>query len=253
MQVNVNQLLRFFDEKPTESTKHATAVVGVIGEDLNAAVLKHCLIANGFPRVNIRGEPVTTGSQKGPRLDRWIEVDLPNGDKVIFQTEIKNWSAHAIGGRPLALNASPTCVETYKRREWERSWDNERRTLKSPATAKVLMHMKPRFEVRDKRLRPLLVFWTAMRPEDLCGDARECVAGGHLFKIENPTCDFRFRNPDNWSHHKLGFEELWVFSVSSYLRTISEEAIALDMPKATHTMEWLNRLVQPSAHPTRTK
>ena len=253
MRVNVRQLLRFFDEKPDGSAGHATAVVGVIGEDLNAAVLKHCLVANGFPRVNVRGDPVTTQARRGPRLDRWIEVDLPSGEKIIFQTEIKNWSAHAIGGKCLALDASPTSVETFKRDAWKGQWKDERRTLRDSSTAKVLVHMKPPAEAaRCRSLRPLLIFWTAMRPQDQCGGIREVVPGGHLFRIENPTCDFHFKPPENWSPHKVGFQELWVFSVSSYLRTISEDVIALDMPKAARTMEWLNRLVPPAARPAAT-
>ena len=69
----------------------------MLGEDLSAASLQHCLESNGASYVNVRPETVGTGRQKGPRLDRWIEADLADGRRVLFQTEIKSWSAWAIG------------------------------------------------------------------------------------------------------------------------------------------------------------
>ena len=45
--VNVPELLRFFDEKPDWSERHATAVVGVAGEDLNVACFCHYLESMG--------------------------------------------------------------------------------------------------------------------------------------------------------------------------------------------------------------
>ena len=105
LNVNVRETLAFFDEKPCWSERQATAIVGVLGEDLSAAVLQHCLEANEASNVYVRNETVGTGGRSGPRLDRWIEADLPGGKKVLFQTEIKSWSAHAIGGEVLRLSA----------------------------------------------------------------------------------------------------------------------------------------------------
>ena len=100
LRVNVRETLRFFDEKPPWSAQQATAVVAVLGEDLAAAALQHCLEANDASKVTIRTETVGTGGLKGPRLDRWIEADLSSGQRLLFQTEIKNWSAHAIEDAP---------------------------------------------------------------------------------------------------------------------------------------------------------
>lgn len=68
--VDVQQTLRFFDEKPHYRGNPATAVVAVLGEDLAAASLQDCLLANGATYVNIRTETVGTGRRQGPRLDR---------------------------------------------------------------------------------------------------------------------------------------------------------------------------------------
>ena len=74
-------------------------------------------------------------------------------------------------------------------------------------------------------------------------DVTERVAGGHLFNISKPTCDFQFPVPPTWPD-KRGFPELWVFSVSSYLRSIKDEVMKLDMPNAAHRIQSLNRLVR---------
>ena len=87
---NVECLLRFFDEKPDWSEKHATGIVGIVGEDLNAACFQHYLKSKGaradvlrYPGSS-RPLPVTTGNRKGLRLDRWIEVVWADGSKNRF-------------------------------------------------------------------------------------------------------------------------------------------------------------------------
>ena len=103
--VDPQELLCFFDGKPKWSEKQATSIVGVVGEDLNAACFQHYLESKGAG-ANVLNCPVTTGKRKGPRLDRWIDVTRRDGSRTVFQTEIKNWSAHAIGGKPLLVSAS---------------------------------------------------------------------------------------------------------------------------------------------------
>ena len=247
MKVNVRETLTFFDEKPPWSIRQATAIVGVLGEDLSAAVMRHCLLeAKGASNVCVRSEPVSTGGRSGPHLDRWIEADLSDEEPVLFQTEIKSWSAHAIGGKTLQLEALPDEVEKYRRRQWENLWDAERRTLGRADVAKVLVHMKPPPDTEGRKVLPLLIFWTAMNPGDQ-PDVKKRVPGGHLFSISEPTCDFRFTVPPTWPEpDKRGFPELWVFSVSSYLRSLKDEVaeIELEMPNAASRMRSLNRLVQ---------
>ena len=242
VRLNVRETLVFFDEKPDWSKQQATAIVGVIGEDLAAAALRHCLEANGASNITVRIEPVTTGMRRGPQLDRWIEADLRGGCRVLFQTEIKNWSAHAIGGKTLGVDASPEEVGAYKEDRWGTQWDAERRTLKWPYVAKVLVPMKVPFDDGGRDILPLLIFWTAMGPGDQ-QDATDRVEGGHLFSISGPTVTFGFAVPPTWPELP-GFRELWVFSVSSYLRSINQAAIELEMPQAAARLRSLDRLVQ---------
>ena len=243
--INVGNLLCFFDEKPDGSERHATGVVGISGEDLNAACFQHYLESKGarasvlkFPGSN-RPLPVTTGNKKGPRLDRWIEVCWRDGTKTIFQTEIKNWSAHAIGGKRLSVSASPPEVSEFKQTRWEGHWVVQRHTLREAYTAKVLVRMKPPDGVDKKIIRPLLIFWEALGPRD--------QADSHLFRINGPTCHFPFELPGTWPDPSEFpglwiLSELWVFSVSSYLRSISDTSLELDMPDAAARLQILKRL-----------
>ena len=226
--LSVEGLLRFFDEKPGWSEGHATSIVGVVGEDLSAACFRRYLESIGHS-VEVLMDPrggkplaVTTGKQKGPRLDRWIQVDWQCGSRTVFQTEIKNWSAHAIGGQPLRVSAAPEEVARYKQARWERHWDG--RTIRPASAAKVLDLMKPPVDVNKDEVRPLLIFWEPIGPPE--------QSDKHLFKIALP----------GMSTGSDEFRELWMFSVSSYLRSISDGHIELNMPDAAHRLRVLSCL-----------
>lgn len=105
--VNVGDLLAFFDEEAKGSSRHASAIVGVAGEDLGAALLVDYFRSQGVV-AEILPERCTQGTKKGYRLDRWILTHAPAGD-VLYQVEIKNWSAHAIGGRALGACSMQSC------------------------------------------------------------------------------------------------------------------------------------------------
>ena len=244
MNVDLLETLSFFDEKPSWSIGHATGVVGVLGEDLAAGALRHCLEANGAFNVTVRVENVGTGKQRGPRLDRWVEADLPDGRRVLFQTEIKNFSAHAIGGKTLPVDVSPDGLKAYKNEFWQRRWDGAKRTLKHDYTAKVLVRMKPGFDAGSREQLPLIIFWEPMAPARGMRNGYR-AKGGHLFSVPNPTCDFSFDVPASWEGHERCFPELWVFSVSSYLRSLAKvrETVELEMPIAEARLVALNRIL----------
>jgi len=207
--VNVEQVLKFFDEKPSYTGNPATAIVAVLGEDLAAATLRHCLLANGATSVNVRTETVGTGRRKGPRLDRWIEADLKDDRRVLFQTEIKNWSAWAIRGITIPVNAPAKALNDYKDAYWKRRWDSHGRTFRSPDVAKVLVHMKPPPDCDGREILPLIIFWNPIGPRRSRFKQNQSQ-GGHLFSISEPTCNFTFDVPQSWPEER-GFKELWVF------------------------------------------
>lgn len=226
VKVDVPNLLSFFDEKPDWSSRHATAVVGVAGEDLNAACFCHYLESEGH-RAEVltddSGKPVTVGSgaRKGPLLDRWIKVHWKEGTETLFQTEIKNWSAHSLSGKTLPLSASDKEVRAYKQSRWEKRWDRDEQGLRVRQTSKVLSPMRPPNGSEDKDIRPLLIFWEALAPRD--------HADEHFFSVD--VAD----NPGK-------FAKLWVFSVSSYLRSLGQDKLELELPQASQRLTALGRL-----------
>ena len=230
--INVEEILRFFDEKPEWAIGHVAGVAGVVGEDLNVSCFQRYIESNGA-KVTVRTDPVTTGRRKGPRLDRWIVVDWPDGRRTVFQTEIKNWSSHSFGGKTLPVRATPEKVTEYKQPRWQMMWDSQRRTLTFSEVAKVLVPMKPPPDLEGEDILPLLIFWEALGPRD--------QPDSHLFKMEGPTGGFPFDPPPTWPSPGK-FRALWVFSVSSYLRSIPDACIELRMPVAADRLRILKRL-----------
>ena len=228
--VDVQETIRFFDEVPDYSYKQATSIVSVIGEDLAAGCFQKHLESKGAT-VCIRciededciyPESVTTGRLRGPRLDRWIIVDCPVGGRTVFQTEIKNSSAHAFNGKTIALNASTEEFRAYKAKQWRSAWSPDIQSLKDYGNAKVLVSMKIPDDLLGECVKPLLICWTPIAPEN--------ELDSFLFQIAtrpSPDCHF---------------SELWVFSVSSYLRSLGQAEVALKMPVAAARLRIFDRL-----------
>ena len=226
--IQVEDLLKFFDEKPDWSLRRATPVVGIVGEDLNAAIFQHYVESMDGSACILRESDcgralkVTTGKRKGYWLDRWIRVKCPGGPGVVFQTEIKSWSAHAIGGRTLPVPAPAEQLKDNKVDRWKQHWNVDLNCLNGPLTSKVLHQMEVPDGVEAHEVRPLLIFWEALAPLDKVDQ--------HLFRV------------DVASDAPGYFKELWVFSVSSYLRSVQESTLDLDMPEAASRLDVLGRL-----------
>jgi hypothetical protein len=71
------------------------------------------------------------------------------------------------------------------------------------------------------KVEPLAIYWFAIHPE-----------GSSETFFEHPA-------PPN-----TGFERILFFSMSSFLRSVEEETIELDMPNAIARISWLGRLVE---------
>ena len=243
--IDIKEILSFFDEKPPWADRHSAGVVGMIFEDLAAATLEHCLRGNGAEHVAIRTEPVTTGRKKGPWLDRWIEADLADGQKVLFQTEIKSVSAFSTGHKRIMLNASLEELSAHQQENWHGQWNSETNTLRDQPMAKVLVPMKPPATTENRHILPLLIYWQPIRPKDR-SQTHDQVEGGHLFKVTGVTYDFGFPMPQSWKINPKS-AELWVFSISSYLRSIRNQcpnSLQLPMPTASNKMRALLRVAQ---------
>ena len=92
-------------------------------------------------------------------------------------------------------------------------------------------------ELEGKCIKPLLICWTPMAPE--------CNPDSFLFQV--PSC--LFQHPTRPRPPHCDFGELWVFSISSYLRSIvdKEPKICLEMPIAAARLKILDGLLPPDS------
>ena len=136
--------------------------------------------------------PCTTGKKKGVRLDAWVLADDGAGAKVLYQVEVKNWSAHAIGGARLNLDAAPAKIAAHKIDRWQQQSDDASGTFRDESVAKVLVRMRA---PQDCDLQePVICYWWGVHPEG----------------ADEPLFQRQIR--DHWC------TRVWIFSMSSYLR-----------------------------------
>ena len=227
--VDVKKIIQFFDVVNDYSETHSKSVIEVCSEDLAAACFKKYLEEKKpGTTVCIRWgdkEPKVCYKEKDRRkLDRWIVVDRPNCDRLVFQTEIKHWSAHSSNGKCIRLEADANELRQHQHCRWKKQWNPDEQCLKDKHHAKVLMPTKPPPGDLSKACKlPLIIYWAPMLPEGNQSD-------DPLFSVcTNSECFFK---------------ELWVFSVSSYLRSIvaKEPKICLEMPTAAKRLRILKDL-----------
>ena len=128
--VNRLELLRFYDDPiPAEKGMDATAVNAVAGEELGLALLMHYFTESGTEVSRLPGT-CSTGKSHGHRLDAWVQTP-----DVLYQVEIKNWSAHSLGGRHLAADADDSTSRTFRAKMWQSYWDAHNSTFFDAAAA----------------------------------------------------------------------------------------------------------------------
>lgn len=223
LRINIRRLLEFFDKKVDESEGHATAIVSVCGEDLGCGLLKHYFESRGAS-VEVLPGPCTTGDLRGPRLDKWIRVTGSselNDPDVLFQVEIKNWSAHALDGKVLEIEATPEKIACYKKDRWRKEWEDGV-GIKKPSLKKLLTPISPPAKFVNIRAKPLACLWTAIHPD---GETDS------LFSVPLPES------------YRGYFDRVWFFSMSSYLRSrLPKKYIRLQMPDTMRRVSWLHEL-----------
>ena len=221
MKINLLALLEFFDGKVQDSHGHATAINAMMGEELGAGLLKHYFENKEGKTVSI-DEPCTQRTSSGNRLDRWMLVKSQRLS-VWYQVEIKNWSAHALGGKTLDVSPTQSELRAHRKERWGRRWNANSRTLRNEKAQKVLTPMKVPNEADGKfQIKPLICFWDAMHPNG---------SDKALFKVKLKK--------------KEKFPELWVFSMSNYVRILRAEGkktVDLWMPHTLERIDWLKRL-----------
>jgi hypothetical protein len=208
IEIDRRELLAFFDEAPPAARGHATALVAVAGEELGLALLVDYFRRGGVASGRLP-DACTQGRQRGHRLDGWVEAG-----HTLYQVEVKNWSAHSIGGTQLPSSLSEAGMAEFRRARWGEVWRDG--NLADKPAQKVLEPMRPPYW--HPNIKTLIVFWVPMHPEG--------------------KPDALFTTPASSTH----FPDLTVFSMSNYLRGLPEDRIALDLPRTEARLAWLERL-----------
>lgn len=211
-------LIDFYDRKITQSEGHASAINAVMGEDLAIALLK-----DYFSRkqnvARLLTRKCTQKTKRGKRLDAWVEIEDSDGI-FQYQTEIKNWSAHAIGGKTSPAQETEDSMRAYRINRWNNQFNAETMTLKEEAARKVLVPMVP--ESTSWKVRPLIIFWDSMHPNG------------------EETAYFQT------SVRSESFQSLWVFSMSTHVRTLIKAGVTrleVEMEETERRLSWLDRFL----------
>ena len=218
--VRVKELLHFLDAAPEGSKGHVASVFSIFNEELASACFCEHLRRNDLGRARILKETPKPGTSKGARLDRWLLTNWQDGAQALLQAEIKSWSAQAIGGRRLALDAPEEDCRAFRLNRWANQWDDCSSCFKDKAVAKVLLPMRmPAGLPSDIPVQPLLIYWYCIHHEG---------ATDPLFQY--PLCQNKF-------------DVVWVFSVSAFLRALCEDTISLPMSDTVVRLSWLRKLL----------
>ena len=207
MKLKVKELLDFFDVKKDDVRHDISSVISVVGEDLGAALFKRYYEETFGKKVTVSIYPVVSGKMKGPRLDRWIYVAESKNKFTAFQTEIKNWSAYAIGARK--VGSDPKTILKVGLQNWNDRMKRLQHRSKN-GESKVFFPMKKPTDFPPRaKLEALIIYWSV-----LSKDGRNLIP---YFTASMPI---------------KGFKKLNVFSMSNYLRSIKKKEIILNMPSA---------------------
>jgi len=232
MRINIEEAVEFLDCPPKSDLRQATSIIGLLGEDLNTYAFKHYMENEEKAKVEVINCPVTTGHQKGNRLDRWICIEK-NGEKILYQCEIKNWAATAIGGRRLEKNANNDKILEVAEKNWEGQLKESFSDPEYPnGVTKVFKEMKPPEKYKEVKVEPLLLYWMPISN----------TSNLNPFFIVHTSS---FNNPNI----NTTFTRLNIFSVSIYLRSLLKKGtkyIEDDILGIERRLDILNRICSKS-------
>jgi hypothetical protein len=216
--LNLRELLNFFDCKVSSSIGHASAINGVIGEDLGVALLLKYFLDKKLNAIAL-DELCTQKTKKGKRLDKWIVVTEADS-KIIYQVEIKNWNAHSFNSETVLDHSNEKYMCEYRLRRWNKQFDSELKIPSQTECQKVLLPMQVPSLFREYEHRTLLCFWDALHVEG--------------------KSDAMFEVSVNSDH----FENLTVFSMSNFVSELLKQSdvLEVELADAEARINWLNKL-----------
>jgi hypothetical protein len=155
------------------------------------------------------GEKIDGRRGKGNWLDAWVQL----GANRLAQVEIKNWSAHSLSEKSLALDATLEDITNTATARWERFFGQND---KLPTAVSKIKHvyLPPKKIKYFGNIERVLLFWLP-------------VCQNTLQPLTTATIDGVL---------------ITVFSASVYLRTLAIEAIELDCPDTEARIKLLNAL-----------
>jgi hypothetical protein len=234
VRVDLNNLIRVFDERNDLYKGHTTPITGVIGEDLNAAIFRDYLLRKKIKKsVEVLPYPVNTRQEggRGPRLDRWIKAD-----NVLYQSEIKSWCSFQIGGYKLLSKTSEQETKKLASRKWEQELREHYQGIEEfGKVSKVLAKMKIPEELTKqyKIAKPLVIHWMPISNKDatpfFSSPVKKLGMGGQFTR-----------------QIQKDFTEINYFSCSLYIRELISEGkkdINLSLPNVDIRMDTLKKLV----------
>ena len=224
VKLDLRELVNFYDFAVKGSATHATAVNAMMGEEFGVALMLHYFQMQGKPLEALAG-PCNQGTRSGKRLDKWF-VHKVSDDVLLYQTEIKNWSAHSLGGTRAddTLRESPLDSDkwtNYRKDVWGQRFTTSK-TLKDPTALKVLTPMRRPPGYETAIVKPVICFWEGMHPEG---------KGDVFFDIP-------------LSHEK--FVSLSVFSMSNFVHQLlagGTDFLDVAMPDAVARKDWIEKLL----------
>jgi hypothetical protein len=221
LKINREKLIRFYDERSKEAGRGSdiSAITAVWGEDLILGILQDYWEKQENAKSEILQYNCSTGKKTGPRLDAWI-VKGENDERILYQTEIKNWSAYSLGGQHLPIDATEQQLKAHSEKEWQYYFESK--TIPTDLVAKVMFAMqRPSGEGVDNLTpMPLICFWFFITGSDQTAFSKHKFSDGR---------------------------EVHVFSASAYLRSRTDEFIEMKLSRAERRLKLLNDLLAPPA------
>lgn len=218
MRISRDKLIRFYDERVRDEGRGSdvASITSLWGEDLILAVLQFFWRKEEGASSQILSYSCSTGKKSGPRLDAWILKTDSAQNKTLYQVEVKNWCAYSFGGQHLPLNASEDQLLKCSQNEWSYYFGQE--VIPTKLVSKVMETMKQPLGYEEIPATPLLCFWFLITEQLGKHFSQKCYANGRA---------------------------VHVFSASSYLRSLRESHIDVDMPRAERRLRLLTDMVSP--------
>ena len=245
--LNIKELIEFYDCKEKGLTKPASSISGLIGEDLIAGLFKHYLEKCDKKTVTVKIDDVSikaTGKE-GKMLDRWIIQENNDGTKIAYQTEIKNWSAHSLGGYDLSSKKGDKKQDIFSvnqdvikigKKNFKNTWgvnpkNESEGGFKDNSVGKVLLKMNSEVYTKENGydVKPLVCFWMPIcdiLENDLDSNIhffkKKCskIAIDSGRETKKGKVYFNMILGDVKTDKCGNFEEVYFFSASIYLRSI---------------------------------